>query len=162
MTLRNRMLMCPIGDSLANDEGTVSERQLSYFEARARGGAALLLVGSVAVSYPAGSYSARQVSASDERFVDGLRQLADRVHHHGARIATQLVHDGAVSLHDIAEGRPLLGVLDDDEVPVLAVTRGRRLLRELEALFEHLALDRTREVEPLANRPRRGEQLVRS
>ena len=108
MTLRNRMLMCPIGDSLANDDGTVSERQLSYFEARARGGAALLLVGSVAVAYPAGSYSAHQVAASEERFVDGLRALADRVHHHGARIAAQLVHDGAVSLHDIAEGRPLL------------------------------------------------------
>src|SRR5438132_516310 len=63
LTLRNRILMCPIGDSLANEDGTVSERQLSYFEARARGGAALLLVGSVAVSYPAGSYSAHQVAA---------------------------------------------------------------------------------------------------
>jgi 2,4-dienoyl-CoA reductase-like NADH-dependent reductase (Old Yellow Enzyme family) len=100
--------MCPIGDSLANEDGTVSERQLSYFEARARGGAALLLVGSVAVSYPAGSYTAHQVAASDERFVDGLRQLAERVHRHGALIAAQLVHDGAVALHDIAEGRPLL------------------------------------------------------
>ena len=100
--------MCPIGDSLANEDGTVSERQLSYFEARARGGAALLLVGSVAVSYPAGSYTAHQVAASEERFVDGLRQLAERAHRHGALIAAQLVHDGAVALHDIAEGRPLL------------------------------------------------------
>jgi 2,4-dienoyl-CoA reductase-like NADH-dependent reductase (Old Yellow Enzyme family) len=108
LTLRNRILMCPIGDSLANEDGTVSERQLSYFEARARGGAALVLVGSVAVSYPAGSYTAHQVAASQERFVDGLRQLADRVHRHGALIAAQLVHDGAVALHDVAEGRPLL------------------------------------------------------
>ena len=108
MTLRNRMLMCPIGDSLANGDGTGSDRQRSYFEARARGGAALLLVGSVAVAYPVGSYTAHQVAASDERFVAGLRALADRAHLHGARIAAQLVHDGAVSLHDIAQGRPLL------------------------------------------------------
>ena len=51
----------------------------------------------------------------------------------------------------LAERRALLRVGDDDEVPVLRVARGRRLLREAEALLEHLALDRTREVEPLAH-----------
>ena len=108
LELRNRILMCPMGDSLCEPDGSISKNQHAYFEARARGGAALLLVGSVAVSYPAGSYSAHQVAASEERFVDGLRELAERAHRHGARIAAQLVHDGAVALHDIAEGRPLL------------------------------------------------------
>ncbi len=108
MELRNRILMCPMGDSLANIDGTVSDRQLDYFGARAEGGAALLLVGSVSVSYPAGSFAATQTAASSELHTTGLQHLADRVHRDGARIAAQLVHDGGNSLHDIEQGRPLL------------------------------------------------------
>ena len=108
MGLRNRILLSPMGDRLANHDGTVSERQATYLEARARGGVGLVVVGSVAVSYPQGAYAPCQTALSHDRFIPGLRELADRVHRHGARIASQLVHDGANSLFDIAEGRPLL------------------------------------------------------
>ena len=108
LQLRNRILMCPMGDSLANADGTVSERQRRYFEARAEGGAALLLVGSVSVSYPRGSYASWQTSAARAGDVDGLMGLVDVVHRHGARIAAQLVHDGGNSLFDIEQGHPLL------------------------------------------------------
>ena len=108
MELRNRIMMCPMGDSLANVDGTVSATQLDYFEARAAGGAALLLVGSVSVSYPAGSFAATQTAASSDSHLDGLRGLAQRVHQHGSRLAAQLVHDGGNSLYDIEQGRPLL------------------------------------------------------
>ncbi len=80
--------MAPMGDSLANPDGTISEAQLAYFEARARGGAALLLVGSVAVAYPDGCVDERQVAASLPEHDAGLRALADRVHdprRHGGR-----------------------------------------------------------------------------
>src|SRR5439155_7549545 len=68
------------------------------------------------------------------------------------------VRDLAPQLAD----RGALGrVGDDDEVPVLRVGRRRRLLRKLEALLQDLALDRPREIEPLAHRARRREELVR-
>lgn len=108
LMLRNRILMCPMGDDLGNDDGSVSDRQLAYFEARAAGGAALLLVGSVGVSYPAGTFSASQTAASHDGHRAGLRRLADRVHAHGAAIAAQLVHAGPNALADIADGRALL------------------------------------------------------
>jgi len=108
LELRNRILMCPMGDTLGNPDGTVSERQAAYFEARAAGGAALLLVGSVAVAYPAGTYDGRQLGLAADLFLPGLRDLAERAHRHGAGIAAQLVHDGANAKHDIAEGRPRL------------------------------------------------------
>jgi 2,4-dienoyl-CoA reductase (NADPH2) len=106
--LRNRIVMAPMGDRLAEDDGTVSERQLAYLEARARGGAALVLVGSASIAYPEGSYAPCQTAVSDDRFLPGLTRLCERVHAHGAKIAAQLVHDGANSLLDIAEGRPML------------------------------------------------------
>jgi 2,4-dienoyl-CoA reductase (NADPH2) len=106
--LRNRIVMAPMGDRLAQDDGTVSERQLDYLEARARGGAALVLVGSASIAYPEGSYAPCQTAVSDDRFLPGLSRLCERVHAHGAKIAAQLVHDGANSLLDIADGRPML------------------------------------------------------
>jgi 2,4-dienoyl-CoA reductase-like NADH-dependent reductase (Old Yellow Enzyme family) len=108
LALRNRILMCPMGDLLGNADGTVSERQAAYFEARAAGGAALLLVGSVAVTYPSGTFDARQLALADDGFVPGMRDLADRAHRHGAAIAAQLMHVGPNAKHDIAEGRPRL------------------------------------------------------
>ena len=106
--LRNRILMAPMGDSLADADGSISSAQLAYFEARARGGAALLLVGSVAVAYPDGCVDARQVAASDDRYLAGLSALADRVHAHGARVAAQLTYNGALARYDIERGHPML------------------------------------------------------
>src|SRR6476646_709365 len=108
MTLRNRILMAPMGDSLANPDGTVSDAQLAYFEARARGGAALLLIGSVAVAYPDGCVDERQVAASRASDVPGLGALAERVHAHGARLGAQLTYNGALARLGTAGGRPML------------------------------------------------------
>jgi 2,4-dienoyl-CoA reductase-like NADH-dependent reductase (Old Yellow Enzyme family) len=108
LQLRNRILMCPMGDSLCEPDGTVSPNQAAYFEARSRGGAALLLVGSVAVAYPLASFDARQTAASDDRYLPGLVELTSRVHRHGGTIAAQLVHNGQLSLLDVANGRPML------------------------------------------------------
>lgn len=108
LVLRNRILMAPMGDALANADGTVSDAQLAYFEARARGGAALLLVGSVAVAYPDGCVDERQVGASRPEHEPGLARLADVVHRHGAALAAQLTLNGALARLDLARGRPML------------------------------------------------------
>jgi 2,4-dienoyl-CoA reductase-like NADH-dependent reductase (Old Yellow Enzyme family)/thioredoxin reductase len=108
LELRNRIVMCPMGDSLCEPDGTISANQAAYFEARARGGAAMLLVGSMGIAYPKASFDERQVGVSDDRFLDGLVDLTDRVHSHGGRIAAQLVHNGQMSLHDVSKGWPML------------------------------------------------------
>ena len=108
LELRNRILMCPMGDELCNDDGSISANQAAYFEARARGGAALLLVGSVSIAYPRASFSSRQVAASNDSFLPGLIDLTTRVHKHGGRIAAQLTHNGQMSLFDTYNGLPQL------------------------------------------------------
>jgi 2,4-dienoyl-CoA reductase-like NADH-dependent reductase (Old Yellow Enzyme family)/thioredoxin reductase len=108
LELRNRIVMCPMGDSLCEPDGTISANQAAYFEARARGGAAMLLVGSMGIAYPKASFDERQVGVSHDGFLDGLVDLTDRVHSHGGRIAAQLVHNGQMSLHDVSKGWPML------------------------------------------------------
>ena len=108
LELRNRIAMCPMGVNLGEVDGTVGDAQAAWFEARARGGTGLIIVGSVAVAYPAASFDHRQIAASHDDQLPGLRRLTADVHRHGAAIAAQLVHGGTNSLLDIAEGRPLL------------------------------------------------------
>ena len=66
LEVRNRILLCPMGDNQANDDGTVSDHQLDYYEARARGGAGLLLVGSVGVAHPEGISGPNQLGAGND------------------------------------------------------------------------------------------------
>ena len=108
LELRNRIVMCPMGDALAEPDGTVSDRQVAYYGARARGGVGMVLMGSVSVSYPYGCYAAGQTGASDDRFVPGLTRIAAEVHRHGARIAAQITHDAGNSRFDTEQGFPVL------------------------------------------------------
>ncbi len=108
LELRNRIAMAPMGTNLGEDDGTVGDRQAAWFEARARGGAGLVIVGSASVAYPLGSTDRRQIAASDDAHLPGLTRLADDAHAHGTKLAVQLVHNGTNSLLDIARGQPLL------------------------------------------------------
>lgn len=107
MELRNRIVMAPMGSNFAESDGTCGERIQAYYEARAEGGAGLLIMGVCAVAYPAGTAEPYQVGVSEERFVPGLTALAERVHRHGAKVAMQLQHAGKTSVRDLAEGREL-------------------------------------------------------
>ncbi len=108
LEIRNRILMAPMGSNLGEEGGEVGERSLRYYEARARGGAGLLIVETAAVQYPRGATGPHQPGISDETFVPGLRRLTDAIHAHGARCAIQLSHHGKTANLDILQGRPLL------------------------------------------------------
>lgn len=107
LELRNRMVMAPMGEDLGDLDGMVSDAQIAYLEARARGGLAMVMLGSVAVSFPVGCSNARQTAISDERHIPGWQEAARRVHRHGAALAMQLTQTGANSLQDTLAGRPM-------------------------------------------------------
>ena len=107
MPLRNRIFMTPMGSNLADEDGITGDRLRAYYEARAKGGAALITMGSVSIGYPEGSGNWRNEAISDERHVPGVRALADAVHAHGAKLAMQLQHAGLVAMNDMLAGRPI-------------------------------------------------------
>src|SRR5262249_50298443 len=50
----------------------------------------------------------QQSAIANDSYLEGWSRLAERVHAHGARLALQLVHNGASAVNDILAGRPLL------------------------------------------------------
>ena len=107
MELRNRIVHAPMSLGLCKGDGTCGDRFLAYYARRAQGGAGLINIGTVSIGYPEGSVDAKQIAASDDRFLPSLRQLADEVHAHGAKIVLQLNHNGPQAGGDRAAGRPL-------------------------------------------------------
>jgi 2,4-dienoyl-CoA reductase (NADPH2) len=107
LELRNRIVLAPMGSFLAGEDGHLTERHRRFYEERARGGAGLITTEVVAVDYPRGAAMVRQLGLSDDSFLPGLRDLAERVHAHGAKLSVQLQHAGKVATRDLVEGRPL-------------------------------------------------------
>ncbi len=107
LELRNRIGMAPMGSNFAEADGHCGERIQAYYEARAKGGAGLLIMGVGSIAYPAGAAEPYQVGISRDDFIPGLAGVAERAHRHGAKIAIQLQHAGKTAMRDLAEGRPL-------------------------------------------------------
>lgn len=107
MAVRNRIFMTPMGSNLADEDGITGERLRAYYVERAKGGAALITMGSTSIGYPEGSGNWRNEAIADERHIPGVRALADELHAHGAKLAVQLQHAGLVAMNDMRDGRPL-------------------------------------------------------
>ncbi len=107
MALRNRIIFSPMGSNLAEPDGSIGDALRTYYVERARGGAGLVTMGSVSVGFPEGASNWRQEAISDDRFLPGLRRLADEIHAEGAKLAAQLQHGGLLAMTDMLDGRPV-------------------------------------------------------
>jgi 2,4-dienoyl-CoA reductase-like NADH-dependent reductase (Old Yellow Enzyme family)/thioredoxin reductase len=106
LELVNRVVMPPMGTNLGNPDGTVSEANLAYIKRRARGGAGLIIT-EISSVHPSGSAIANELGAYDDRFISGLKKIADAVHDAGGKVALQLHHAGRESFYLLQQGKAL-------------------------------------------------------
>ena len=107
MELRNRIVMPPMGTFYAAEDGSVTQQNIDYYEARAKGGAGLIIVEVTCVDAPVGQIFPRQLAIDASRFVPGLRDLAQAIQKHGARAAVQLHHGGREARSSITGLQPV-------------------------------------------------------
>ena len=107
LTLRNRILMTPMGTNQERGDGHLGDTILDYYEARARGGVGLVIAGVAAITWPEGACNPNQAALSDDRFLPDWEEFAQRCHRHGARAAAQLQHASKVAQEDVKAGRPM-------------------------------------------------------
>ncbi|WP_443733827.1 mycofactocin system FadH/OYE family oxidoreductase 2 [Tomitella cavernea] len=91
--LRNRVVFCAHLTNLAAD-GMPNADHAAYYEARARGGAGLIVTEEHTVHASDRPYE-KLIRGYDPAVVEGYRRIADRVHAHGAVVLAQLNHNGA-------------------------------------------------------------------
>lgn len=98
MEVRNRIVMPPMSLGYSGElDGTVTERGIHYYEARANGGVGLIIVEATAVN-DTRKHLPISPGLFDDRQIPSWRKLAKAVHGHGAKLATQLMDGGPESL----------------------------------------------------------------
>jgi 2,4-dienoyl-CoA reductase-like NADH-dependent reductase (Old Yellow Enzyme family) len=95
--IRNRIFSTGHGTFLAEDEAP-GDAMIAYHEARARGGAGLIITEATVV-HESAAYSDGILQVRNDDSGPGLRRLTDAVHRHDCRIFGQLFHPGREVLH---------------------------------------------------------------
>ncbi len=106
MELRNRIVMPPMTTQYGSEGGYVTGKIENYYEARARGGAGLLIVEATYV-HPRGQAFQNQLGISDDKFISALRELVQVIHRHGAKAAIQLHHGGRMAKSELSGMQPV-------------------------------------------------------
>jgi 2,4-dienoyl-CoA reductase (NADPH2) len=102
MELKNRIVM-PAMHFLPSWEGAVLPHHTEYFVERAKGGAALIIIGGCTIDDLSGP--ANMISVKDDKYIPGLAALARAVREKGAKIAAQLYQAGRYSHSVLMGGR---------------------------------------------------------
>jgi 2,4-dienoyl-CoA reductase-like NADH-dependent reductase (Old Yellow Enzyme family) len=94
LKIKNRFVRSATAESRASD-GHVNDNLINFYKALAEGGVGLIITGITAVQENAYNSEA-QMRISDDKFIPGLKKIADTAHAYGngCKIALQLHHTG--------------------------------------------------------------------
>ncbi|MEE9399264.1 MAG: FAD-dependent oxidoreductase [Dehalococcoidales bacterium] len=141
MQLKNRIVMAPMETQYGAEDGYVSERIKNYYEARARGGAALIIVEATYI-HPQGWAHKNQITIGDDKYIPGLSELVQAIHKHGAKAAIQINHAGRDAKVAFQHGiptvapSPLAGPLFSEKPKELTIEE----IKQITDLFARAAL----------------------
>ncbi|MEI7744183.1 MAG: NADH:flavin oxidoreductase, partial [Chloroflexota bacterium] len=92
VTIKNRILSSG-HDTVMAKGGLVTDQLVAYQEARARGGAGLIII-QVAGVHATARYTSTELAADTDDCIPGYTELASVIHRHGAKVFGQLFHGG--------------------------------------------------------------------
>ena len=98
LELKNRIVMSAMHLGYTGDR-QVTERLIRFYEERAKGGAALLVIGGTGIDEH-GYFN--MPSVADDKYIVGLRELTGRLHKYDARVACQLFQAGRYAFSAIS------------------------------------------------------------
>lgn len=93
LTLANRMVMGPMAANAPREDGAPSEQTMAFFEARARGGVGMIIVGGmIATTRGYAESPVKRVLRLDvDTFVPDFQKMCGAVHKHGVPIIAQIM-----------------------------------------------------------------------
>ncbi|OBR94228.1 MULTISPECIES: FAD-dependent oxidoreductase [Clostridium] len=94
MTVRNRIVMTAMGNHLAEADGSVSESDIAFYGERAKGGVGLIITECACINLEIGKGNCHQIAVDDDKYIEGLKRMADEIHKYGSVVAVQIYHPG--------------------------------------------------------------------
>lgn len=94
LTLKNRVAMASLTTTYAAPDGSVTDRMIEYYAARAAGGAGLIVVEFSFIDNKASRAQTIQLGIYDDVLIPGLNDLAERIKFEGSLAGIQISHCG--------------------------------------------------------------------
>ena len=98
MTVKNRIVMTPMGTNYGEQNGEMSFLHINYYEQRAKGGTGLLIVENANVDFPQGSNGTTQLRIDHDNYLPRLYKFCEDMHRYGAKLSIQINHAGASAM----------------------------------------------------------------
>ena len=112
MTVKNRTIMSAAEVSLGQANGKPTEKLMAYYEERAKGGVGLIIPGVTRVNDDCAASTYTQLAMSHDYHIEPMREFAERIHRHGAKLGIQLHHPGrqgySSSIHSLPMVIPIV------------------------------------------------------
>ena len=106
VTFKNRILLSPTMMAEQSKEGYPTHQTISYYEGKAKGGAALVTIGETAVDRDRAPTHPGHLNVFDVAGMPYMVQLVDAVHQHDCKISIELCHGGHESLPEVIGKNP--------------------------------------------------------
>lgn len=119
---RNRLMLAPLTNTQSNLDGTLTEAEIRWLVARARGGFGMVMTAAAYV-HRAGNAWAGQLGISGEEHLPGLERLATELRAEGAVSSVQL-HHGGKRADATVSGEPLVSAYDEPGKGARALAAG--------------------------------------
>lgn len=94
LELKNRVVLPPMGTSMASWTGEATDEIIRFYAERAKGGCGLIITEITRVDDVTGVGMTGQLSVTSGKFVRKLVQLTDAVHQYDSKVFLQLHHPG--------------------------------------------------------------------
>jgi len=105
--IKNRIAMAPMLMDFGQFDGRTTEMLMDYYEERAKGGTGLIFTEITRVNDRTGGAAFAQLGMSHDYQIEGMSELADRIHRHGAKLFVQLHHPGRQNMGLLIDTLPL-------------------------------------------------------
>ena len=112
LEIPNRIVMSPMVTHYATDNGTVTQRVIDYYAARAAGGVGLITVEATFVDLK--SLEHHMLGIYDDKMVPGLKKLTDAIHQAGGLCSIQLIHKGRLAVSKTTTMRTISASAEPD------------------------------------------------
>lgn len=107
LMVKNRVIMEAMGNALSELNGEVSEADIAFYEARAKGGVGLIMSEAVSVDSVTGRANPRNMCIDQDSQIPGYRKLAEAVHAYDCKYFVELYHPGRQGSSDLNGGRKM-------------------------------------------------------
>ena len=108
VTVKNRLVMSPMGTGIANIDGTPSEAIIRFYEERAMGGCGLIYTEVCRINDYNGGAMLRQLALTRDSQIPAMGRLTAAVHKYGTKIFCQLHHPGRQTFSALCGNQPLV------------------------------------------------------